>query len=524
MARDNWGRLRGRAEHRAQLFAYYGRLPPRRDRADTLILPARYSGGSTTSLAGASPPPQRRSISPGPGTVPSVSSAEAEAEALTKALTEAEAEALAAAWARAFAHVVDRTHLATGDELSAIVDDAVRPLGLRTVVLVADLAQQVLTPLTAQAASALSVDGTLAGRCYQTGQIIAGGDPEQRVLWVPILDGTERVGVMRADLPDPACTDPATHGDPDEQTQHVARGGGAPLVATDGPELRRWLWSLAGMTGHVVMTKLVYSDRLRRIRSNGPLSPASELLWQLLPPRTFATDNVVVAALLEPHDQVAGDAYDYNSDGRWVDLAVFDGVGHDLPAGLTTAVAITAIRNARRSEETDLLALAARADELLTTTPGAQLFVTAALARLDTTTGRLRYLLAGHPPPLLVREGHVVKELAAPPRPPLGIHASGDSGPGGLVAEEQLQPGDRLLLYTDGITEARDAAGEFFGEQRLVELTERTAADRLPAPETLRRLSRAVLEHQGGKLQDDATLLLVEWSSTAKQTVLPSSI
>jgi hypothetical protein len=69
---------------------------------------------------------------------------------------------------------------------------------------------------------------------------------------------------------------------------------------------------LAGLIGHVLMTKIVYSDRLRRWRSNGPLTAASELLWQLLPPRTFATGRVVVSAILEPPGYVAGDAYDYN--------------------------------------------------------------------------------------------------------------------------------------------------------------------------------------------------------------------
>ncbi|WP_433505411.1 SpoIIE family protein phosphatase [Pseudonocardia halophobica] len=60
----------------------------------------------------------------------------------------------------------------------------------------------------------------------------------------------------------------------------------------------------------------------------------------------------------------------------------------------------------------------------------------------------------------------------------------------------QLEPGDRLLFYSDGTTEARDAQGAFFGENRLIKLTERAAAAELSAPETLRRLGIAVMEHQ----------------------------
>jgi serine phosphatase RsbU (regulator of sigma subunit) len=76
---------------------------------------------------------------------------------------------------------------------------------------------------------------------------------------------------------------------------------------------------------------------------------------------------------------------------------------------------------------------------------------------------------------------------------------------------ERLEPGDRLVLYTDGVTEARDEDGGFFGVERLVDfLTKQTAAGR-PAAETLRRLNLAILEHQVDVLQDDATTVLVEW-------------
>jgi len=92
---------------------------------------------------------------------------------------------------------------------------------------------------------------------------------------------------------------------------------------------------------------------------------------------------------------------------------------------------------------------------------------------------------------------------------PLGLGHLGDPIPG--VEEEALEPGDQILLYTDGVTEARTDDGEFFGRDRLVDFVTRTLADRVPAPETLRRLVHAILDHQHEKLQDDASAVLIEW-------------
>jgi hypothetical protein len=403
-----------------------------------------------------------------------------------------------AAWAKVLAQIIDAGHLAPGEQLSTVVDDAVRTVGLTAEVLLVDLAQRVLTPVRTESADdQIAVVGTIAGRAYQLGEILAGTDERgRRLLWVPMLDGADRVGVLRIGL--------------DEAGGQV----------DDDALAREWLWTLAGLAGHLVMSKMIHSDRLRRWRSNGPLSLPSELLWHLIPPRTFATERVVVSALLEPHDRVAGDAYDYNVEGDAIDLAVFDAVGHDVRAGVTSALAITAIRNARRAGDRDLAAIAARADLFIATYPEPLRFATAVLARLNTATGVLHFLLAGHPAPLLVRHGKVVKELAVPPRPPLGVTLPDGTAP--TVGVEHLEPGDRLLLYSDGITEARDTDGEFFGQQRLVELTEHASAAELSAPETLRRLGAAVLHHQNGRLQDDATLLLVDWSADAHLRMFPT--
>jgi Stage II sporulation protein E (SpoIIE) len=398
-------------------------------------------------------------------------------------------------WDEVLGVVVDGAHLVTGEQLPELVDRHVRAWGLTLDLFIVDLPQRLLTSVGVRQAESVPVEGTLAGRCYQLGEVFAGTDDEgRRLLWLPVLDGTDRVGVLRV----------------------VVLWG----RAGDDHVLRKRLWTLAGLMGHLVMSKIAYGDELRILRSGGRLTASAELLSDLLPPRTFATQKVVVSALLEPFDRVAGDAYDYSVTGDRVDIAVFDGVGHDMTACLATTLALTAVRNARRSGERDLCRLAAAADRLLADQPARLRFVTAVLARLDGETGLLEYLVAGHPPPLLIRGGRAIRELASCPRPPLGVVERGTVLP--VVGREQLEPGDRVVFYSDGVSEARNVRGEFFGEQRLIDFAERAELDQLSAPETLRRLAAAVLRYQGGRLQDDATLLIVDWASGRQQRLFPT--
>ncbi len=85
---------------------------------------------------------------------------------------------------------------------------------------------------------------------------------------------------------------------------------------------------------------------------------------------------------------------------------------------------------------------------------------------------------------------------------------------------EHLQPGDRVLFYTDGVVEARSPAGDFFGVEALVDLLTRNLGG-LPTPETMRRVVRTLLTHQQGQLDDDATLLLPEWRSGSELALRP---
>jgi len=160
--------------------------------------------------------------------------------------------------------------------------------------------------------------------------------------------------------------------------------------------------------------------------------------------------------------------------------------------------------------------IAARADHAIATQFGASRFATALLCDLNIATGALTWIPCGHPPPLLIRDNKMIKELFRRPWLPLGIADTpsatatdaGDLSP--PVYTEHLEPRDRVLLYTDGLVEGR-ARGSQFGLDRLADFIIRHSASGIPVPETLRRLNHAILDHQHGRLSDDATTVLIEW-------------
>jgi sigma-B regulation protein RsbU (phosphoserine phosphatase) len=174
---------------------------------------------------------------------------------------------------------------------------------------------------------------------------------------------------------------------------------------------------------------------------------------------------------------------------------------------MLSTLAINAYRNARRCG-LDLVDTYRSIDKWV----GAQFpdaFLTAIIAELDLATGRYRRISAGHPAEMLLRQRRLVRTLPAPTALPVGIHRSHDTGV--EVTEETLEPGDYLLLYTDGVIEARSESGDFFGTDRLAQFVTKALADELPVAETMRRLVRAILDHQHERLQDDASAMCVQW-------------
>lgn len=397
---------------------------------------------------------------------------------------------------RAIDDLIEHSHFAAQHDLPGLVAAQAARLGAdEAVMYLVDLQQTVLVPFVGpdqDALEPLSVDSTLAGRTFQHIEVSTQEHGPGRVrAWVPMIDGTERLGVLTV-VVDADVADEIPDG-------------------TLGIRLRRF----TALVSELIVSKTRYGDELVRLRRHSQMDLAAELQWSLLPPLTFSTGDVTIAGALEPAYEVAGDTVDYAVDRNIVRAAIFDAMGHGLHSSQLAAVAVASYRNYRRAGA-DLPATVEGVHQALHSTFGGEHFVTGLFGELTVDTGRFRWVCAGHPPPLLLRDGRLVRELECPPSPPLGLSLpSTITRHAPQVGEEHLERGDRVLFYTDGVLEARSPDGEFFGERRLFDLLSRNLAARLPVPETLRRVVRALLEHQHGRLDDDATMLLVEWRTDA---------
>ncbi|MFI1722603.1 PP2C family protein-serine/threonine phosphatase [Streptomyces sp. NPDC020489] len=391
------------------------------------------------------------------------------------------------------------SHFVTLEKLPALIAGHCAEVGLHDVtVFVADLRETVLRQLTGEGRTAgeggqeFTVRGTLPGQAYQRVDLLAqtdhgaGGPQPRRRWWVAVTDGVERLGVLRADTE----TD-------DEATRDAVR-------------------DLASMTALLLLSKRSFSDSLARLVRTEPMNVAAEMQWNLTPPPAFAGAEATVGAAMEPAYQIGGDAYDYAVAGSVLHLGVFDAMGHDTTAGITANVAVSACRNARR-QGASLAQTSQHVEATLVEQFGSSRYVTGILADLDLTTGHLTWINRGHHLPVLIRGNRWTTELVCPPAGPMGAAL------GLPVTEctEQLEPGDRLLLYTDGVIEARDSQGRQFGRDRFVDFVLRHHSGRRTLHETLRRLMAAVLLHHEGTLEDDATVLLTEWRGAHQEKLTP---
>jgi serine phosphatase RsbU (regulator of sigma subunit) len=231
---------------------------------------------------------------------------------------------------------------------------------------------------------------------------------------------------------------------------------------------------IAHQAAMAIQNERFQQERLGRERLEREIQLAREIQQIFIPRQLPQLHDWELAAMWRAARQVAGDFYDLiELPDKRLGLVVADVADKGMPAALFMALTRTLVR-AAATEETSPAAVLVRVNDLLV--PDAQhgMFVTAAYAILSLETGELRYANAGHCLPLVLRSGS-----RAPERLPKGGTALG------VLADLSLQehtttvaPGDSLILYTDGITEAFSPRGELFGERRLLRVMQRSVQTR----------------------------------------------
>ena len=297
-------------------------------------------------------------------------------------------------------------------------------------------------------------------------------DPDGWRVLAPVTERGEVIGVLELRLPQ----------EPDhEVTNEIA--------------------SLAHLLAFVVIANRRHTDLFEWGQRSRPLSLSAEIQQRLLPgPRTCEAGAFTVAGWLEPAAEIAGDTFDYSLARDTLHLSMTDAMGHGVGAALTATLCVGALRGTRRRG----LALGEQAVDANAavlehgTRAGTGDFVTGLLGRVDLESGVLHLVNAGHVAPYLARRGEV-RALDIPVNLPFGIFADSSYE----VATLPLEPGDRVVLVTDGMLERGAEAVD------LPSAIKESAS--LHPREAVSMLADSVLAATGHALSDDATTLCLDW-------------
>ena len=313
----------------------------------------------------------------------------------------------------------------------------------------------------------------------QTAQVVAppdtaaaGGQVTRWVVLAPVTERGEVLGLLQLSLPVP----------PDRSAlAQISRVG--------------------HLLAFVVIANRRHTDLFELGQRSTAFTLPAEIQRRLLPAAfTCEAGAFTLSAWLEPAASVGGDTFDYSVGRDVLHLSLTDAMGHGVASALTATLCVGSLRNTRRHGGS-LLGQAAAANQALfehATAGGGESFATGMLGRLDLASGTLAMINAGHVAPYLCRAG-TTAAVMLPVDVPFGMFADTTYRSTDVV----LQPGDRLVMVTDGMLE-RDAAN-------LDLITEITQTMALHPRETTRNLTDMVLALSDAALADDATLLVLDW-------------
>src|ERR1700730_2758592 len=276
------------------------------------------------------------------------------------------------------------------------------------------------------------------------------------------------------------------------------------------------LTTLASVAAIRVENARLMEARLQQERLERELQLASEIQQRLQPNAPPQVNGYELQGISFPCYEIGGDYYDFivREDGRLV-IALGDVSGKGTAAALLMSTLHAAIHAQTGSHES-LVGTICAVNRYLADNIPSNRFVTLFCAELDPETGTLSFLNAGHNPPLIVHSAGTVEQLASGGLP-LGIKPDAEYREG----RTQMQPGDVLVIYSDGVTEAASPSGEEFGPTRLYEVVSRDV-DASGAGIRDRIESALTKFSQGTKAADDITLVIVKRQAETRQLAASS--
>ncbi|MGW2444539.1 PP2C family protein-serine/threonine phosphatase [Streptomyces sp. NPDC001675] len=270
------------------------------------------------------------------------------------------------------------------------------------------------------------------------------------------------------------------------------------LPTAPGPGVLEAVGEAAHVLAYVVIANGRFTDLYTWGKRSRPPTLAAEIQYQLLPPSlSCEAAQFTLCGSLEPSEDLSGDTFDYALDRDTLHISVTDPMGHDIDAALAATVLVGALRGARRAGA-GLAEQAHLADQALADHNCGH--ATGQLLRVSLHTGRAQLVNAGHPWPLRMRDG-ITDTLICEVDHPFGLSVRLPHPY--RVQDIDLHPGDRLLMLTDGMLEHHGDKVD------LADLLERTRD--LHPRETALMLTSAVLDAAGGRLEDDATVMCLDW-------------
>jgi serine phosphatase RsbU (regulator of sigma subunit) len=318
--------------------------------------------------------------------------------------------------------------------------------------------------------------GSLAMRCFGSQRpVVEGTPPGAMRLHLPLSIWGERLGVLLVE------TTLAADGDLVDQLGMIADELAIALRAADRD-----------------------TDRYRDVRRRARLTMAAELQWELLPGRSLGDERFLVAGQLEPAYAVCGDHFDWSVNGDRLTVTVLNGFGDGLDAALLTTVAVNAMRNARRSGA-GIVEQAELASDAVYSRQSGSAHVATLLLEIDLMGGEVAAVDAGSPRAMVAREGDI-RPVSLDQQLPFGMFAE-------IRYETQhfrLEPGDRLLVVSDGVHAATPGGRQPYGEVGLLNAIRRTRLQ--PATEAVGTVMRGLHDyHAGTDPADDAVTVCLDW-------------